>query len=372
MSEPRNRLKIFLIEPFWGGSHEAWARGLQRNSQHEITIIGQSAAHWKWRMHGGAITCSDRANSRAECPDLFLCSDMLDCAVFRSLLKPEWRTIPLAVYFHENQITYPFRTDMSPPERDRHYGFINYTTALAADSVLFNSGYHRDAFLEELPKFLKAFPDDRNEQTVSAIQRKSEVLPLGLDLKRFEPFFQTEQSQSPPLILWNHRHEHDKYPESFFRLLFRVEESGADYRLAVAGQSFRESPSVFEEAKQRLGHRIEHWGFCESFEEYARLLCRADILPVTSVQDFFGISVAEAIHCGVRALLPDRLAFPSLFAETATFYQYEEEAFAKLNLWLNSPPAARLPGRLSAMDWTAMAGVYDDVFDTITCGNSVD
>ena len=40
----------------------------------------------------------------------------------------------------------------------KHYGFINYSSALAADQVLFNSNYHKDSFIEELKLFLKKIP----------------------------------------------------------------------------------------------------------------------------------------------------------------------------------------------------------------------
>jgi glycosyltransferase involved in cell wall biosynthesis len=69
------------------------------------------------------------------------------------------------------------------------------------------------------------------------------------------------------------------------------------------------NPPIFEKAKSRLGHRIIHWGYADDFEEYARLLWKADILPVTSNQDFFGGSVVEAMYCGCFPMLPNRLAY---------------------------------------------------------------
>ncbi len=39
----------------------------------------------------------------------------------------------------------------------------------------------------------------------------------------------------------------------------------------------------------------------------------ADILPVTSIHEFFGISVMEAIYCGCYPILPRRLTYPELF-----------------------------------------------------------
>ena len=66
--------------------------------------------------------------------------------------------------------------------------------------------------------------------------------------------------------------------------------------------------------KRRLPQNIRRFltkarGFVDSFEEYARLLHLADILPVTSQQDFFGGSVVEAIYCNCHPILPNRLAY---------------------------------------------------------------
>jgi len=353
-------LRIALIEPFLGGSHASWARGYAAKSSHQITIIGQSGAHWKWRMHGGAITCSKAANILNCRPDVFLCSDMLDAAVFRSLLRSEWRNVPLAVYFHENQLTYPWKEGTESKAHDRHYAFINYTSALSADAVFFNSNYHRTVFLEALPGFLKAFPDDRNEQSIADIAVKSTVLPVGIDLQRFDPFLDQNVPTGKPLILWNHRHEHDKNPEAFFQLLFSLDAEGIDFALAVAGESFADRPPIFDVAKEKLRHRIVHWGYCSTFEEYARLLSARPVLPVTSMQEFFGIAVAEAIHCGARAILPNRLSYPGLFGALADFYSTDQDLFEKTKQALIKP-LLQSPGRLSGFDWAEMAPVYDRV-----------
>ena len=56
------KLNIVLIEPFYTGSHKAWAEGYQQSSQHNIHIISLKGIYWKWRMHGGAITLAKMFN----------------------------------------------------------------------------------------------------------------------------------------------------------------------------------------------------------------------------------------------------------------------------------------------------------------------
>ncbi|MGI9541618.1 MAG: tRNA-queuosine alpha-mannosyltransferase domain-containing protein, partial [Cyclobacteriaceae bacterium] len=132
-------MKIVLLEAFFSGSHRQWAEGLQRFSKHEIEILSLPGRHWKWRMHGGAITLAKRFQQLQTKPDLIIATDMLDLGQFLSLTRKETAQIPVAIYFHENQLSYPWSPTDEDVElkRDRHYGWLNYTSALAADTLFF-------------------------------------------------------------------------------------------------------------------------------------------------------------------------------------------------------------------------------------------
>jgi len=144
-------MNILLIEPYFTGSHKSWAEGYKANSQHDVQILKMKGQFWKWRMHGGAVTLSRLFNQSDITPDLILATDMLDLTTFLSLTRKRTSLIPTAIYFHENQLSYPW----SPTDRDvqqnrnKHYGFINYSSALTADHVLFNSCYHQNRWLLE-------------------------------------------------------------------------------------------------------------------------------------------------------------------------------------------------------------------------------
>jgi len=62
------------------------------------------------------------------------------------------------------------------------------------------------------------------------------------------------------------------------------------------GESFQKTPPIFAEAKEKLRSKILHWGYAESFGDYKKWITQADILPVSSRQDFFGGSVVEAMY----------------------------------------------------------------------------
>ncbi|MCG8372865.1 MAG: DUF3524 domain-containing protein, partial [Balneolales bacterium] len=157
---------------------------MKKYSRHNIEILSLPGRHWKWRMHGGAVSLAERFNRMNGIPDLILGTSMLDFSTFLGLTKEKSVGIPTAIYFHENQLTYPW----SPQDRDvkhkrdNHYAFINYTSALVADKVFFNSKYHRTSFLNALPKFLNQFPDRQDKHKIGELEAKSEVMYLGMDL----------------------------------------------------------------------------------------------------------------------------------------------------------------------------------------------
>lgn len=363
-------MNLLLLEPYFTGSHKAWAEGLAEHSAHDVTILSLPGQFWKWRMHGGAVTLAHQFLESDLQPDLILATDMLDLTTFLSLTRRKTADLPTAVYFHENQLTYPWSpTDRDvQKKRDRHYGFINYASALTADVVLFNSTYHKDSFLNELRRFLQHFPDHRDPENIEKIAQKSEVLPLGLDLARFDAHKPHDPSKTaPPLILWNHRWEFDKNPAEFFQALYTLADKGIDFRVAVLGECFAQQPQVFEQAQKRLLDRIVQFGYVQSFEEYALWLWQADILPVTSYQDFFGASVVEAIYCECLPLLPRRLAYPELIPtelHAQAFYHDFDDLVMRLRTAITDAEYQTAPLRLHVerFDWRLLAVEYDDIF----------
>lgn len=367
-------MKICLLEPFHSGSHATWAEEFARTSRHEVELLTLSGRHWKWRMHGGAVSLARQFMVRDCRPDLLLASDMLDLTTFLSLTRDKTSGVAAALYCHENQLTYPWSPNDADPaqQRDAHYAFINYTSALAADAVLFNSSYHREAFLGALPAFLESFPDQNELESLPAITAKSSVLPLGIDLKRLDNC-RPDATKSPakkPLVLWNHRWEYDKNPEEFFRALFQLQAEGVDFEVAVLGETYRKAPLVFDEARQRLGKRIVRFGYAENFADYAGWLWRADLLPVTSIHDFFGVSVVEAIYCGATPLLPRRLAYPEhLPAALQGQFLYDDftSLLERLRALLSHPgrPNEMLRAHVARYDWGTLVGRYDDLLEEL-------
>jgi glycosyltransferase involved in cell wall biosynthesis len=371
-------LKILLIEPFFTGSHAAWANGYAAHSRHRVDILKLPGHNWKWRMHGGAVTLARRFLENHHRPDLIVASDMLDVTTFLAITRKASADVPVAMYFHENQLSYPW----SPQDRDiihdrdKHYGFINFASALASDRAYFNSRYHRDTFFEELQRFLKHFPEPNEFSQIEQLRSTSDVLPLGLDLVRLDPAADEEDGTparaagAPPLILWNHRWEYDKNADEFFEALKILMSRGMAFEVAVLGEHFGRMPEVFLAAKERMDDRIVQFGYADP-AGYSAWLRRADILPVTSRQDFFGASVVEAVYCGCFPLLPRRLAYPELIPrEYHARYFYEDfddlvERLGAAIVDIEATRAADLRSVVEKYDWRVMAPEYDRTFERL-------
>ncbi|MBN1501377.1 MAG: DUF3524 domain-containing protein [Spirochaetes bacterium] len=366
--------KILIVEPFYTGSHAQWIEGLRLNLRNfETEVLSLEGRSWKWRMHGGAVTLADMFNRLDSAFDLVIASDMLDLPLFRSLVRTPTDT-KYVIYFHENQLTYPWSPDDPDTglQRDEHYAFINYASALTADFCFFNSDYHRESFFRCLRGFLKKFPDHNNLNTVDDIEMRSDTLHLSLDLKKFKTVRKPDGNFSGVLnILWNHRWEYDKNPEMFHRLLLEIEKRNIDFRLILLGEKFLKTPEVLKAIYSRFPEKIIFDGYAETFEEYASYLKTAHVLPVVNNQDFFGISVMEAVCCGVIPLLPDRLAYPELYDISANgkfFYSSFEELISlitDISLNFKNYDTSPLIDRAESFDWCRMSSVYEKKFNEV-------
>lgn len=367
------KLKIAIVEPFYADSHKQWIDGLMKFTPHQYTLLTLPGRHWKWRMQGAAVELAKQYNQLNQTFDLIIASDMLNVGIFKALInsKKTETLAPFALYFHENQLTYPWsKTDADPQlKRDAAYQFINYTSALCVDAIFFNSQYHQQSFLEALPDFLNQFPDYKNLDTIKNIQQKSTVLPIGLNLKRFNVYQhlqnQRKEQNKFPLILWNHRWEYDKNPDEFFSTLKKLKERGVKFKLVVLGKAYQKQPKIFNEIASLFKEELQHIGYCESEEDYIKWLHLADILPVTTIQDFFGISVVEAISCNTIPLLPKRLAYPEHIPQNhhkTFFYEDSKDLTNRLQRLIFNIKILRkqkVSQFVEKYDWSYLSSTYN-------------
>ncbi len=353
---------ILVLEPYYGGSHRTFLKGLEKNLPFHFIYLTLPARKWKWRMRLAAISFA-HALSDYQPADLILCSTFIDVATFRAL-APQWaKQVPIFTYFHENQFAYPVQVN---DERDFHFALTNYTSALASDGLAFNSKYNLETFLKGVRDLLKKADDMKMPGTESMIREKSLVLHPGLDFSLFKSsrYSGIEGKKEAPVIVWNHRWEHDKNPGLFFETLFRMDEENLAFQLVVLGQSFQRCPDIFEKAREKLARRILHFGFCQSREEYVAWLQKGDIAVSTAEHEFFGLAIIEAVRAGCRPVLPCRLSYPELFPRE---YLYEGNALypalidAMRQRRLAEEKSVQLTDRFA---WENLAGKYQEWLGT--------
>lgn len=372
-------MRILALEPYYSGSHRAFLDGWVAHSTHEVYPITMTARFWKWRMQGGAVTLARKTLQALEegfKPDAIFSTDMVNLPAYLALIRHELPDVPVVHYFHENQLTYPVKEGTT---RDYTYAYINYLSALTADQVVFNSGFHHEEFLEALPELLRLFPDYTHLETVQRIKAKSQVLHLGIKLREHDVFageyrpHEWGPGMDPPTVLWNQRWEYDKNPEGFFQLMNRLDDAGCNFRLILAGEHFQEQPDAFDQAFRRYADRILHYGYAEDFEEYSRLLHQADLVVSTSIHEFFGLALMEAIYCGCHPLLPRRLSYPELIPQSLhqpllhapVLYDDPEMLFQIMQRILKGEerplPVASLKNIPAHLDWAKHGRHFDDL-----------
>jgi len=359
-------VKVALIEPYYGGSHKAWADGYVRRSANSVDLITHPARFWKWRMHGAFLTLAEElAGHIAENgpPDVILASSMMNVAAFAGAVRHVAPGVPIAVYFHESQFTYP----LSPADKkDLAYPMKNWTSAAVADLVIFNSDFHRAVFRAEAHRFLNAFPEDKHVHRIDEVLDAAMVLPVGIDLA--DLVAGSRSSTEPPLILWNHRWEHDKGPDELHAIVTELIGRGVDFRMAMCGEVFVSVPPEYGAVVETLGDRLVHEGWAER-TRYEELLLGSSVVLSTSRQEFFGIGVVEGIAAGAVPVLPNRLVYPERIDDlggdpAATLYDTPALAADLIEMALRSDSTPMREATLR-YDWSNVGPRYDAVLGAL-------
>ena len=348
-SKQRNRL--LAIEPYFGGSHRAFLENLRDLSAHDWELQTGEPRFWKWRMRSFPLSLAERQREwwrtadpdDIPLPDAIFATSMLDLPCYlghlsQALTDPQATqtekrycqhllNIPIALYFHENQLTYPISPQSTP---DFHYGYSNLCSALLATEVWFNSDYHRRDFINAAIQFVNKMPDDHGIHQLDKLEDKSRVLPPGFcwvgasENARAEAVHQIPSMSHKPLrIGWVARWEYDKRPDRFVELLAKLDGEGCAFQLILLGPR-SDDVSELKVIEEHYADKILFNAKAESTEEYRIWLQQMDYVISTADHEFFGIAVCEAISAGAIPVLPKHQSYPELVPAECLYDTYDE------------------------------------------------
>ncbi|QEF96779.1 GDP-mannose-dependent alpha-(1-6)-phosphatidylinositol dimannoside mannosyltransferase [Stieleria maiorica] len=320
-------MHVLAIEPYYGGSHQAFLDGVSAGSRHRWSLATLPARHWKWRMRSAPAqivpVVADRIQSQG-IPDVILTSDMFDLPTFLGLASRHaalgtWlMDVPVVTYFHENQWAYPTAPEANP---DHHFGFTNLLTAAASTTCWFNSEFNRRTFFDLSREFVARMPDARNAIDIDTIERTSHVVPPGFHPPASESDKrdrEKREAEAPIRLGWVSRFEHDKRPDRFLELLDRLTKLQIRFELVLLGRRGRSS-EVLNDIRKRHGESILFDGYAETRAAYEARLGQIDVVVSTAEHEFFGIAMCEAIWAGAVPVTPNDLSYVEYIPESLRY-----------------------------------------------------
>lgn len=353
---------ILILSGYDAGSHKRWHTGLRNHLVslgYDVAVETMPPRHFRWRVRGNPLYFAyGRTDLWTHPWKLVIATSAVDVATLRSLTKTR---CPWIVYVHENQFAYPLRPGQK--RRDGALLIRDLYTVLAADHAVFNSEYNRTTLIDGTVQFLDGMPDF-NTPPIEALKSSTSVIPVPLDDELFAP--KSTRDTPPPLrLLWNHRWEWDKAPQTFFNALRLARNEGLEFRLNIVGQQFRNTPAAFDEGRADFDAQIDRWGFQDRRADYLDAIDESHVVVSTSHHEFQGLAVLEAAARGCVPALPDRLAYPEHFDSTFLYESTPEDPereAASLAEWLlrrspdlpNAPDLQHLAWSNLGPQWTTL------------------
>jgi glycosyltransferase involved in cell wall biosynthesis len=335
--------KILLLSAYDTGSHRHWRTQLEKMfPDYAWTQLTLPARHFSWRIRGNSLSWGFGESAFLQDDyDLLIATSMVDLSSLRGFI-PKLATLPTLVYFHENQFAYPMNINKN---NNVEHQLVPIYSALCADKICFNSDYNRHTFLAGAHSLFMKLPDFVPDNLSNRLELGT-VIPVPVDV----PGNKQDQQQHPEdylSVVWNHRWEYDKGPGLLLEIIRQVCAAQLPIIFHILGEQFRQRPAEFDQIQrllethsEHIGVAAGHFGFIESKQQYFDCLQESDVVLSTTLHEFQGVAMQEAILSGCTPLAPDRLAYPEYLEPQFLFpsaQSTEEEALAvleSLKAWL--------------------------------------
>jgi len=289
-------------------------------------------------------------------PDLLVASDMIDLGDLLARLRTTHAEVPVVLYLHENQLTYPRQRE---EQLDIGLAWVTWRNLTLADEIWCNSAFHRDELLAALPTFLDSVPDENHLDALSDVTAKMRVHPVGVTIP------DGRDRVEPPLVLSNQRWHHDKDVGAVVRAMLRLADDGANFRTAVIGDDRGGLADEIHPMLDRLGDRVVARGL-QDRADYERILGEADIVVSAARNEFFGVAIVEAVGAGAVPVLPNSVAYPEVIPtefHSSVLYETGQLRFALASTLADLPTrrreAAGLAAAMERFAWPTVAAGYD-------------
>ncbi len=260
------------------------------------------------------LDAAEASGALAEPIDVIFATSLMGAADLRALLPARLRGVPLVLYMHENQASYPLSDHPKiDSARDVHFALTNLTSVLAADLVIWNSAWNRRSFLEGMDAILRKANAVERGDWIERVATRSRVIWPPVEPPPGETASALDKTGR---VVWPHRWEHDKGPDGLLGIAERFAEP-LDLTFTVLGERFPTTPPELIEFQRRFADRIDHMGYVTDRGKYWAHLAGCDWVLSTARHEYFGIAVVEALLAGCLPWLPQRLSYPEILPPEA-------------------------------------------------------
>lgn len=371
-------LKILYFEPEYHGYRRVLLDGLRRYSSHRIVPL-HPGTEGPDNLHLSLLTYLEKSSLKpllsetGEGRDLpvdgIIITDVDSLIDFCTMGRKWIHSVFSAILFQDQG----FHSAWSGKRKDQYEAVRFIFGLLAANRLFFLSHRQRSDCVSLIDETLDNLPSTIDKEMILAnVEKKSQLLQPGLALRELDQWSHKIKYHCPT-VLWNHRWEKDKNPEEFFDVIGRLAAENINFGLVLCGNTDctedaaekEQMQTLFEKAREDLGHRVFYFGHCPSRSEYANLLWASDIVVSTARKHYFPASIIEAVYCNCHPVLSDieeyRELIPSSFHDQY-LYSHPDRLYETLKFLLSNPhqkEAGKVRESVSIMDWEHRIGKVD-------------